>query len=95
LRRNPEARWRLTEPEIAQFAARQRALCLRAAELVAPGGLLVYGTCTVLSAENAEVVDATLAARHDLERAAPDTSLVPHRHGTDGFFGAVLRRRPI
>lgn len=93
LRRNPEARWRLAESEIARFAERQRALCLRAAELVAPGGWLVYGTCTVLAAENQEVVAAVVAARSDLEPVQPFLQVTPHRHGTDGFFGAVLRRK--
>ena len=93
LRRNPEARWRLAESEIARFAERQRGLCLRAAELLAPGGWLVYGTCTVLAAENQEVVAAVLAARSDLEPVEPIFQVTPHRHGTDGFFGAILRRK--
>jgi 16S rRNA C967 or C1407 C5-methylase (RsmB/RsmF family) len=104
LRRNPEARWRLAEADVARLAAQQRALCLRAAELVAPGGSLIYGTCTVLAAENQDVVEAVLAARPELEvvPAPPELAgrdprfmqVVPHRHGTDGFFGAVLRWRP-
>jgi 16S rRNA (cytosine967-C5)-methyltransferase len=94
LRRNPEARWRLAESEIARFAERQRALCLRAAELLAPGGWLVYGTCTVLAAENQDVVAAVAAARSDLEPQTPFFQVTPHRHGTDGFFGAILRRKP-
>jgi 16S rRNA (cytosine967-C5)-methyltransferase len=93
LRRNPEARWRLTEADIPKFAARQKALCLRGAELLAPGGLLVYGTCTVLAAENAEVIEAVLAARPDLTRERPDHHFLPHRDGTDGFYGAILRKQ--
>jgi 16S rRNA (cytosine967-C5)-methyltransferase len=109
LRRNPEARWRLAEDELASFAARQLAIARRAAALLAPGGRLVYATCTVLRVENAAVVDALRAARPELEvvplaevlgaRAAALAGadgrfleVAPHRHGTDGFFGAVLRR---
>jgi len=103
-RRNPEARWRLAEADLPRFAERQRTLVLRAAQLVAPGGWIVYGTCTVLAIENEHVVDAVLAARDDLELVRPhDAALAsrdgrffqvtPHRHGTDGFFGAILRRR--
>jgi len=109
LRRNPEARWRLREADIADFAARQRAICVRAAELVAPGGWLVYATCTLLSAENQAVVEQVLAARRELELvplaeawgaraegvASDDGRFLtvrPDRHGTDGFFAAVLRR---
>jgi len=114
LRRNPEARWRLAEADLADFARRQRAIVTRAAELLAPGGRLVYATCTVLAEENAEVVDALLTARPELEvvpivdasvlgevrgaavaatRDPRFLEVVPHRHGTDGFFAAVLQRR--
>jgi 16S rRNA (cytosine967-C5)-methyltransferase len=63
LRRNPEARWRLRESDLADFAARQRAIASRAATLLAPGGRLVYATCTLTSIENQAVVD-------DVARAA-------------------------
>jgi 16S rRNA (cytosine967-C5)-methyltransferase len=101
----------LQPADLARLVATQRGLAERAADLLAPGGWLVYGTCTVLAAENREVVEAVLAARPELERvpiaaalgaraaalAGGDghyLELAPHRHGTDGFFGAILRRRP-
>ncbi|MEO8705006.1 MAG: methyltransferase domain-containing protein [Kofleriaceae bacterium] len=106
LRRNPEARWRLRESDLADLARRQREIVTNAANLLAPGGRLVYGTCTLLAEENADVVDAVLAARPELsrvplpevlgERAAQlggDTfTVAPDTHGTDGFFAAILRR---
>ncbi len=108
LRRNPEARWRLTEDEIPRFAARQLEICLRAKALLGPGGRLIYATCTMLEAENRQVVDRVLASAPELElvaikeiwgreraeRVGDGTYLevLPHRHGTDGFFAAVLRR---
>jgi 16S rRNA (cytosine967-C5)-methyltransferase len=111
LRRNPEARWRLVPADFERLPAQQLAIARRALDLVAPGGRLIYATCTVLRAENQAVVERLLAERSDLElvpikdvwgsaRAAPivDSSgafleLLPHRHGTDGFFAAVMRRR--
>src|SRR5262249_45684600 len=110
LRRNPEARWRLTAQEVDAFPARQLTLLESYAPLTAPGGRLIYATCTFLRAENDDVVLA-FAARHpefvvmpakeilSAPRAAQlgDGTFVrtwPHRHGTDGFFGAVLRRLP-
>src|SRR3954470_22813097 len=56
LRRNPEARWRLRDADLAGFAARQTSILRGARDLLAPGGRLVYATCTLLAAENAEVV---------------------------------------
>ena len=92
LRRNPELRWRLTEADVARLTATQAALVRRAADLLAPGGHLVYGTCTVLTAENRAIVDALVAERSDLTLVEPIVQVVPHVHGTDGFFGAVLRK---
>jgi 16S rRNA (cytosine967-C5)-methyltransferase len=109
LRRNPEARWRLGEDDLQRLPRLQEAIARRAATLVAPGGRLIYATCTILRAENEEVV-ARLCDKEGLEvvrpaeiwstaRAAPlvDGSgrflkTLPHRHDTDGFFAAVLRR---
>ena len=105
LRRNPEARWRFREDEIAGFAKRQLDIVAAATKLLAPDGRLVYATCSLLAAENAAVVAALPAELAPVplsqvlgaERAAAlgdGTALVvsPHRHGTDGFFAQVLRR---
>lgn len=111
LRRNPEARWRLTEADRTRLTGQQAAILRRAARLVAPGGRLIYATCTVLRDENEAQVERFLAAEPEYEvvspiellsreRAAPlvDATerylkMLPHRHDTDGFFAAVLRRR--
>jgi 16S rRNA (cytosine967-C5)-methyltransferase len=108
LRRNPEARWRLRESDLADFARRQREILGAAVELAAPGGLVIYATCTILREENQDVVAGILtacssaraiplSAHLDRERAAVlgdgiHLIVTPHRHGTDGFFAAVLRR---
>jgi 16S rRNA (cytosine967-C5)-methyltransferase len=111
LRRNPEVRWRLVPADLERLPEVQLGIARRALDLVAPGGRLIYATCTLLAAENQAVIERLAAERTGLEivpikdvwgsaRAAPlsDASgrfleLLPHRHGTDGFFAAVLRRR--
>jgi 16S rRNA (cytosine967-C5)-methyltransferase len=108
LRRNPEARWRLTRATVQGFPARQLALLVTYAPFVAVGGRLVYATCTVSAEENQRVVERFMAERDDFvpvpakeiwgrERAerlgdGMTLQLFPHRHDTDGFFAAVLRR---
>jgi 16S rRNA (cytosine967-C5)-methyltransferase len=108
LRRNPEARWRLTRAAVDAFPARQLALLVDYAPLCAVGGRLIYATCTVTRAENDRVIERFLTERSDFvqvpvkeiwgreraERVGDGTvlRLLPHRHDTDGFFGAVLRR---
>jgi 16S rRNA (cytosine967-C5)-methyltransferase len=109
LRRNPEARWRLTPKQVDAYPADQLALMIAYAPLVAVGGRLIYATCSVLREENDAVVERFLVERPDFvvfplkeiwgkARAAElgDETflrLLPHVHDTDGFFAAVLRRK--
>jgi 16S rRNA (cytosine967-C5)-methyltransferase len=107
IRRRPEIRWRRRPEDLPRAAALQRELLEGVAAAVAVGGLLVYSTCSVEPEETDEVIAAFLAAhaefrlddpRPALGRAAvladgPGTLRAwPHRHGTDGFFVARLRR---
>jgi 16S rRNA (cytosine967-C5)-methyltransferase len=107
LRRNPEARWRLHDADLADFARRQREILDGAATLLAPGGRIVYATCTLVRAENDDVTAAVLAAHPELagvpladvlgERAAElgdgtTFTVAPDTHGTDGFYARVMRR---
>ena len=99
-RRNPEARWRLTDKELARLTAIQSRLLDVAATLVRPGGRLVFVTCSLLDAEGADQAAAFLA-RHPAWRAVElqlgagtprgaGLRLDPFRDGTDGFFIARL-----
>ena len=108
LRRNPDLKWRQTPEGVAELTGKQAAILRAAAGLVKPGGRLVYATCSLLTEENDGIVDDFLAghpeftplsAQEALERQgiALDTGerlrLLPHQHGTDGFFAAVMERR--
>lgn len=99
-RRNPEARWRLTEKELARLASLQARLLDVAAGLVKPGGRLVFVTCSLLDEEGRGQADAFLA-RHPGWRAevlqlpagrphGAGIRLTPLHDGTDGFFIACL-----
>lgn len=68
LRRNPEARWRLSLAEVRTFPPRQIALLVTYAPLVAVGGRLIYATCSVLGDENERVIERFLAERDDFVR---------------------------
>jgi 16S rRNA (cytosine967-C5)-methyltransferase len=81
---HPDIRWRASPERTARMAEGQRAL-LRAAEaLLAPGGRLVYATCTLLREENEDVVASSTLPVVATRTLAPDTD------GTDGFFIATL-----
>ncbi|MEX0341288.1 MAG: RsmB/NOP family class I SAM-dependent RNA methyltransferase, partial [Erythrobacter sp.] len=95
-RRNPEARWRLDEQELARLTAIQSHLLDIAAKLVKPGGRIVYVTCSLLDEEGAGQFDAFLARNPGLAARSTDlplgrsrgagTRLTPYQDGTDGFF---------
>jgi 16S rRNA (cytosine967-C5)-methyltransferase len=104
-RRKPDARYRLTEVSLAEHVARQKSLLDQFAPMVKPGGRLVYGTCSILREENEDVVAAFLKQHGEFEVLSADKWVdptvvrdgflrtYPHKHGTDGFFGAVLQRK--
>lgn len=95
-RRNPEARWRLDNKELARLTELQSRLLNLAAGLVRPGGRLIYVTCSLLDEEGASQFDAFLSRHKDFAASRPDlavgvsrgqgTRLTPHHDGTDGFF---------
>lgn len=90
-RRNPDARLRLTETDLAELLPKQSAILDQAASLVRIGGRLVYATCSLLHEENEAQVTAFLA-RHPGFTQRDVLVLTPARHGTDGFFAAALER---
>ena len=111
-RRNPDLKWRFDEDQIARLGLVQARLLRAGARLLKPGGRLVYATCSLLQAENQQVVEAFIADSPQFEilpaaeilhgrqididaaaRFAPWFVMLPHLHGTDGFFAAVLQRR--
>ncbi|MEA3464496.1 MAG: 16S rRNA (cytosine(967)-C(5))-methyltransferase RsmB [Thermodesulfobacteriota bacterium] len=77
LRRNPESRWRRGEKDVCRLAKLQRKILVQAAELVAPGGLLLYSLCTTTAEESKQVVESFLAQhtdfkQEDLRSSSPD-----------------------
>lgn len=108
LRRNPDAKWTVSESGLKKHQKRQRRFLSHAAAGVRPGGLLVYAVCSTETEETGAVVDRFLQEHSDfsIDRApgriagkacrtlTPEGYLLtlPHRHGMDGFFAARLRR---
>jgi len=99
-RRRPELLWRVDAERLTSLAGRQLSLLEAAADLVRPGGRLVYSVCTFPRAETEAVCDALLRLRGDLRplaTAGPDGTserhrLWPHRDGSDGMFVAAFSR---
>ena len=108
LRRNPDAKWKISAAMAQEMAVKQKQIIEHYALLLKPGGRLVYVTCSLLAEENEEVMQAFLAQhadfhpsavatilqRHQLAQLADGNALhlFPHQHHTDGFFAAALER---
>ncbi|KQX96627.1 SAM-dependent methyltransferase [Massilia sp. Root133] len=108
LRRNPDVKWRQQPEGIAELTEKQASILDGAARLVKFGGRLVYATCSLLDEENEGIVQGFLASHPDFELVPMHKVLaeqriplemgnylkmLPHKHGTDGFFAAVLERK--
>ncbi|MBK8130136.1 MAG: 16S rRNA (cytosine(967)-C(5))-methyltransferase RsmB [bacterium] len=105
LRKQPDLRWRRKSHHIGLQHALQHEILDRAAELVKPGGVLVYSTCSILPSENVEIVQAFLKThpdflREDARGFLPETVVgehgdletFTHIHETDGAYATRLRR---
>lgn len=103
LRRHPDIKLLRRPGDIATLAATQARLLAGLWETLAPGGLLLYATCSVLRAENDAVVMAFAAARSDVQvrpladhpglATAAGRQWLPAVGGNDGFYYALLERR--
>ena len=107
LRRNPDLKWRQSPQTLEELTLKQAAILNSAARLLKPGGRLVYATCSLLAAENQDIVAAFLAHSGNFSLlncneifrqqqigldTGPYLQLWPHRHATDGFFAAAMTR---
>lgn len=108
IRRNPEAKWRLTPEDVTRLAAVQKVMLKNAIRMLKPGGVLLYSTCSTTLEENESVVRDFLS-RHphcvleSLNEIFPEYRELfteegmfrawPHRHGMDGFFAARIRKK--
>jgi 16S rRNA (cytosine967-C5)-methyltransferase len=108
LRRNPDVKWRQQAEGVVELTEKQAAILDGAARLVKFGGRLVYATCSLLDEENDAIAaqflathpDFTLVPMHQVlaEQRIPlemgdYLKMLPHKHGTDGFFAAVFERK--
>ncbi len=91
LRRRPDARWRWEGEHLKQLAALQAEILAAAAAYVAPGGRLVYSTCSNEPEENEDQIAAFLAAHSEFKEVGRFSSL-PCDSGHDGAFACALER---
>lgn len=89
LGRNPEIKWRAEERDLSRFAGIQARILAEAVRLLAPGGHLLYATCSLEPEENEDVIASVLAA-HPRLRCEREVWRLPGREAGDGFYGALI-----
>jgi len=107
LRRNPDLKFRQNEQGLAEINVKQLDILIAASRLVKPGGVLVYATCSILRAENQDVVENFLSEHAEFEiievkQVLKNLDLVlkdqrylelsPVTHDTDGFFACIMQK---
>src|SRR5262249_10566441 len=103
LRRRADARWRIRPEDVETLAALQRRLLVAAAELVRPGGRLVYAGCTVTPQETTAIDEFAASEPEEFAAAPPlpppwrahgrGSLILPADADSDGMFVLVLDGR--
>ncbi len=103
--KKPDIKWKRERNDIDDLAPIQKEILNNAANLVKPGGALIYATCSIEDEENREVVEDFLEKRNDFELAQADKFVpkeavsegylqtLPHVHNVDGAFAARLEKK--
>lgn len=92
LRRNPDAKWKLTLEEVERLQGLQREILFSYSRMVKKGGRLVYATCSIMPVENERQVERFVNENSNAWRLLSSETLFPQENGPDGFFVSVLER---
>jgi 16S rRNA (cytosine967-C5)-methyltransferase len=93
LRRNPDAKWKLSPSFLEEVKITQQNLLRDYSSMVKPGGKLIYATCSILPSENEHQINTFLQSKEgQLFTLENQKTLLPNDFGYDGFFMAKLKR---
>ena len=92
LRRNPDAKWKLTPEAIERLILSQQEILASHGDVLRPGGRMVYATCSILPSENERQIEWFLTQQAGRYALVEQKTLLPTKSGFDGFFMALLER---
>jgi 16S rRNA (cytosine967-C5)-methyltransferase len=104
--RHPDGKWRASPASVARVAGLQKLLLARACDILAPGGVIMYTTCSIFRDENENIAGSVMASRHDMmelplrasfpcaRRGKPYGSVIfPETPWTDGFYIVIFKKK--
>ena len=91
LRRNPDAKWKLTKEFIEEVKKTQLSILDSYCKMLRPGGKMVYATCSILPSENQNQI-STFLNKHKEFILEEEKTIWPHQFGFDGFYMARLKK---
>jgi 16S rRNA (cytosine967-C5)-methyltransferase len=110
LRRNPDTKWKRSRNDVQRLAGQQKKMLNAAANLTAPGGVLVFAVCSCEKEENENIIESFLNKRKDFSIDRSSVKIIkdfsrfytkegffktyPNADDMDGFFAARLKREP-
>lgn len=92
LRRNPDAKWKLSPEFLERVRVAQADILQRYSQMLKPGGRLVYATCSILPSENELQVKSFLEKNEGFKFLA-ERKISPAKDGFDGFYMALVERK--
>jgi 16S rRNA (cytosine967-C5)-methyltransferase len=93
LRRNPDAKWKMNPEKVENLIQTQRTLLQEYSEMLRPGGLMVYATCSILKQENQDAIQEFLKDHSQSFACIDQKILLPQELDGDGFFMAKLLKK--
>lgn len=94
LRRNPDAKWKLSPEFIKEITDKQSQILEQYSRIVKSGGKLVYATCSILPSENQDQIKKFLATEEGKKfNLTKDNKILTHVSGYDGFYYAILTKK--
>jgi 16S rRNA (cytosine967-C5)-methyltransferase len=92
IRRNPDAKWKLNLDFINQIKITQQHIISTYSQMLKPGGIMVYATCSILPSENQDQVEVFLKSQKNNFEFISDRKVLPSE-GFDGFYMAAINRK--
>lgn len=94
LRRNPDAKWKLTNERIEELKSLQQKILESYSSMVKPNGKIVYSTCSILSSENERQIERFFSSESNRQKfkLIDERKISPAGDGFDGFYISVLQR---